>query len=80
MKLLNLFTEHPASVGETYSEHMLMALSFAGTLFVATVACLIHAFFPFLFKTTASRRITELKERIERGPSCSKGSEGKSKA
>lgn len=59
-----LFTEHPASVNETYFEHMGSALSFTGTMFVATLACLTHAFLPFLCVTTGSRKITELHDRM----------------
>ena len=43
-----LFTEHPASVNETYFEHLCAAISFATAMAVATLACLVHAFLPFL--------------------------------
>ena len=33
MNVKCLFTDHPASVGETYREHMGVAFSFAGPLF-----------------------------------------------
>ena len=59
-----LFTEHPASVDETYAEHMGMALRFAARLFAASVACFIHAFLPFLFVKTGSTAIAELHERM----------------
>jgi hypothetical protein len=35
MNLRRLFTEHPDAVGESYTEHMAVALSFAGPLLVA---------------------------------------------
>lgn len=54
------FTEHPASVGETYFGHMFSALSFCGKMTLALMACLVHAFLPFLFEKTGSRMITEL--------------------
>ncbi len=62
--LARLFTDHPASVDETYGEHMVTALSFAGPLFKAAFAALIHAFLPFLFVTTGSETITTLHDRM----------------
>ncbi|MTI08576.1 DUF6356 family protein [Curvivirga aplysinae] len=62
--LKNLFTEHPASVGESYFQHMGVALSFTSALAFATFACLMHAFFPFLFVKTGSLKITELHDRM----------------
>ncbi|WP_420547312.1 DUF6356 family protein [Curvivirga sp.] len=62
--LKNLFTEHPASVGESYFQHMGVALSFTSSLAFATFACLMHAFFPFLFVKTGSLKITELHDRM----------------
>ncbi|WP_366553870.1 DUF6356 family protein [Aquibaculum sediminis] len=59
-----LFTEHPASVGETYFAHMGQALSFAGPLFMASLACLVHAAFPFLCVKTGSRAVTHLHQRM----------------
>lgn len=59
-----LFTEHPASVGETYFEHLGQALSFAGPLFIASLACLVHAVFPFLCVKTGSRAVTQLHQRM----------------
>jgi len=59
------FKDHPASVGETYLEHMSVAGCFAGRLFLAGAAALIHAFIPALFETTASNHIRALYRRIE---------------
>ncbi len=53
----NIFTEHPHSVGETYGEHFLFALRFAGLLFGASAAALVHALLPFCFEKTASQLI-----------------------
>lgn len=61
-----LFTRHPASVGETYFGHMAFASWFASRLFAAGAAALVHAFLPFLFETTASGIIRELYERTSR--------------
>ncbi len=60
MDLQRLFTEHPASVGESYCGHLLRASWFGGRLLLAGIACLIHAVLPFLFVATASRTIAEL--------------------
>ena len=62
--LAKLFTEHPASVDETYGEHMAMALGFAGPLFVAACAALVHAFLPFLFVTFGRDTIGALHDRL----------------
>jgi hypothetical protein len=60
MDLQRFFTEHPASVGETYGGHLLRASWFAGKMLLAAGACLVHAIFPFLFVKTGSQAITEL--------------------
>lgn len=62
--LLRPFTEHPASVGETYFEHLCRAAGFAFSMLVAGIACLIHALLPFLFVTTGSRTVTKLHDRM----------------
>lgn len=58
------FTDHPRSVGETYLQHQRVALSFAGQLALAAVACAIHALIPALFQTRASQAVTDLHERM----------------
>jgi hypothetical protein len=60
MKLLNNFSAHPASVGETYAGHCLKACMFGARLLLAGLACLVHAFLPFLFVRTASECIAQL--------------------
>lgn len=60
MDLQRLFTEHPASVGETYWGHLLRASWFGGKLLLAAGACFIHALCPFLFVKTGSQTITQL--------------------
>jgi len=62
-RIAKLFTDHPASVDETYFGHMAFAGWFAGKLFMAAGAALIHALLPFLFESTASGIICELYER-----------------
>lgn len=64
--LTQAFTDHPASVGETYLQHLRFALGFSLSLFGAAVAALFHAFLPFLFEKTASRMIRKMHSRIDR--------------
>lgn len=66
MNLKRLFNEHPASVNETYAEHMRVALSFAGPLAKAAAAAFVHAFLPFLCTKTASLTVKALHERMTR--------------
>ncbi|MFP6772429.1 MAG: DUF6356 family protein [Alphaproteobacteria bacterium] len=58
------FTEHPASVDETYGEHFITASGFGVTMLVAGCACLLHGIFPFWFARTGSNAITALHRRI----------------
>ena len=55
-----LFLDHPATVDETYFEHMKFAFRFSGSLFVAAFAALLHAFVPCLCEKTASRKVAQL--------------------
>jgi hypothetical protein len=74
MGLHRLFTEHPSSLGETYSEHMRISLSYAAPLFGAALAASAHAVFPFLFTRTASSTVKRLYERMtERCRTCPSG-------
>ena len=59
-----LFTEHPASVGESYGEHLLQASSFGGHMILAGLACLMHGLLPFLFVRTGSAAIAALHTRM----------------
>src|SRR5215212_603847 len=62
-----------AGAGESYGEHMRVALSFAGPLAKAAIAALVHAFLPFLFTTTASSTVKRLHDRMARRcANCSK--------
>ena len=60
----HLFTDHPAAVGESYTEHLAMAGRFAGRMLLGSAACLVHALLPFLFVKTGSAIITELHGRM----------------
>lgn len=56
--------DHLKSVDETYFQHMRHALSFTLTMLVTAVACFIHAFLPFLFKSSGSDTILRLHDRM----------------
>ena len=64
--MFELFTRHPASVGETYPQHLLAAGGFAAQLLLIALACVVHALLPFLFERTASARIDALHSRMVR--------------
>lgn len=59
-----VFTDHPASVNETYLGHMRFALGFAFWLGVAALAALVHALIPALCETTASTIVKRMHGRI----------------
>jgi hypothetical protein len=58
------FTEHPASVGESYGAHLAQASSFGFAMIGGGFACLIHGLFPFLFVKSGSRCIEDLHRRM----------------
>ena len=64
MTTLRLFTDHPESVGESYSEHLVTATGFGTRLVLTGLACLVHALLPFLFVKTGSQQIAALYERM----------------
>ncbi len=64
MDLIRAFTAHPASVDESYGEHLVRAIGFGVRMVLAGLACLVHGFLPFLFVRTGSRAISELNERM----------------
>jgi hypothetical protein len=59
-----LFRDHPASVNETYLEHMAVAGSFGWAMLKASCACFLHALVPGLCERTGSRIITQLHMRM----------------
>lgn len=63
--IATVFTDHPASVNETYFGHMRFALGFGGWLGIAACAALIHALIPAACETTASRILARLHAKME---------------
>ena len=61
---MRYLTRHLHDVDETYTQHLCHAMRFAVAMFFGALACLVHAFLPFLFETTGSRCITRLYDRM----------------
>jgi hypothetical protein len=61
---LALFTDHPASFGESYVQHLGSASFFEGRMILAGLACMVHGLLPSLFVRTGSRTIELLHDRM----------------
>ena len=64
MNIWRAFTEHPASVGESYLGHFMQATSFGLRMIFAGVACVLHGLLPFLFVTTGSDAMKALNDEM----------------
>lgn len=64
MSLRSLFNDHPASVNETYGQHLAHAGGFGIRMILGGFACLLHGIFPFLFVKTGSAQVTVLHDRM----------------
>ena len=64
MSFKGKFTDHPATVGETYGQHFVSAMGFSLSMLRAAFCCGVHALLPFLFEKTGSDCITELYDRM----------------
>ncbi|WP_343698986.1 DUF6356 family protein [Caulobacter sp.] len=62
--MLDSFTRHPRSVGETYGEHFSAATGFGGEMVLAGLACMVHGVLPFLFVRTGSQCVSRLHTRM----------------
>lgn len=62
----NPFTHHPREIGETYGEHCGHALVSGFRLLGAGLACIVHAFLPFLFVNTASDTVRSMNRGISK--------------
>ena len=65
MRWARLFSEHPASAGETYFEHQRRAFRVARRLLVASAAAIVHALVPAFLTTQASDRVVEVYDEIQ---------------
>ena len=79
MEIRQHFTEHPASVGETYGEHFRVAAGFAGSLAIAAAAAAIHAVVPSRCAKTASSRIVSMHEQMTSGARAANHQPGKNR-
>ena len=61
----NPFTKHPHSVGETYLEHMGVALNTAIKIQLVVLIITIHAIFPFLFEQTGGDEIEKINNDLQ---------------
>lgn len=60
-----LFVEHPASVGETYTQHFKYALGLTLIFLMLALTSLVHAFIPCLFSEAASNWIATLNIQLQ---------------
>jgi len=60
----NPFTKHPHDVGESYFQHLGHALGSGLRLVGSGLACIVHAFLPFLFVHTASNTVRDMHKGI----------------
>ena len=72
--IARIFMDHPASVDETYGEHLRFAFGFSLKLFGAAFAALVHAIIPCLFEKTASRLIADMYARTHNRGAADTGS------
>jgi len=63
--MANIFTKHPKEVGETYFQHLWIALKYSFKLLLLFIISFIHSIFPFIFKTTVSAKIIEMAEQLK---------------
>lgn len=61
---MRFFTEHPASVGESYAEHLSVATGFGLLMIGGGLACVVHGFLPGLFVRTGSETVRKLNDRM----------------
>ena len=59
-----LFTDHPASVHESYGQHLVAATGFGLRMIWGGILCLVHAVIPGVCSTKGSDMICELHERM----------------
>ena len=62
--LKRLFTEHPATVNESYGQHFASAMGFGLRMIWGGLVCMVHAFIPGVCCTKASEMIGELHDRM----------------
>ena len=58
------FREHPAAVGESYTEHCSHAVKFGWAMLRGSLACFVHALFPWVCTSTGSSIVVRLHDRM----------------
>jgi hypothetical protein len=58
------FTDHPATVDETYLQHMTMAFGFGGRMLLGALACFVHGLFPWMCLSRGSDTVRSLHQRM----------------
>jgi hypothetical protein len=58
------FTDHPATVDESYFEHMGMAFGFGGRMLLGSLACFVHGLLPWMCLTRGSDTVRNLHQRM----------------
>ena len=58
--MTSIFSDHPASVGETYAQACDFAFGSGPRMILGGLGAMVHAFFPFLSVTTAGRALDVL--------------------
>ena len=62
--MFNDSKKHLHDAGESYTQHLLFALSIAMKMLVTGMQCFLHALIPGIFKASGSNAIKELYNRI----------------
>ncbi len=62
--MLRRFTDHPATVNETYLQHMAMAFGFGGRMLLGALACFVHGLFPWTCLSRGSDTVRSLHRRM----------------
>jgi hypothetical protein len=62
--MLKYFTEHPKENGMNYLTHFIFAVRISLGLIAVATKGIVHAFLPFIFKTSISDHIKELNKKL----------------
>ena len=63
--MVNPFTKHPHSVGETYFQHMKKAVRYGLRIQIVAIIIFIHALFPFLFEQNGGDEIDKINKELQ---------------
>lgn len=60
----NIFTKHPKSINESYTQHLFFALKNGSKLAFIGLILIIHGFFPFIFQHKARDGVEKLSQQL----------------